>query len=161
QIEEYKSSLRLGSNADLLKNDGELMPQFERFVVRRRTVAPKAEEWRELDMEADVRRVLGSSLIPGPEGEGQGLKRVLHPRLGMARPILARGSYPEPNLGLISKSLRVLNEKTGKDPNARILSPLEQKLAEGMNIFTAIPRPDDGVKPKTDKVRPPEEGRKD
>lgn len=133
---------------DLSKNNGEYLPKFQGFQVRRRETGPdgKAREWKDLDFNADYKPLLNIAVASEPETAN--MKKVVFPGLVMARPALARGQYPDPNLGLIEKALRVLNEKTGKNPEAKVLSPIEKQLAgETVDIFDGgILQPDQKTK---------------
>jgi hypothetical protein len=139
QIQQYLSALGPGgrlSLEDLNKNNGELLPKFHGLRVQRREIGPdgKPREWKPLDFNADYKPILNMSVASEPESTN--MKKLVFPGLVMARPALARGSYPDPNLGAIEKALRVLSSKAGKDPEAKILTPLEKQLSgETVDIF--------------------------
>src|SRR5262249_28620711 len=146
QMEIYKQSMRKGSLTDLLKdNDGELLPRFLRFQVRRRTLELSGkvkEDWRDLNLEGDFAPLIATAV--GTEKETEQLQRVIFPGLVMFRPTLAVGTYPDNTPGLVAKSLRVLEQKLGKGAEAKVLSPLERKIAgEGVDIFGDLPRVED------------------
>ncbi|OAI54268.1 hypothetical protein AYO44_15235 [Planctomycetaceae bacterium SCGC AG-212-F19] len=142
QMEIYKQSMRKGSLTDLLKDDGELLPRFLRFQVRRRTLEISGkvkEDWRDLNLETDFAPLIATAV--GTEKESDQLRRVIFPGLVMFRPTLAVGTYPDNTPGLVAKSLRVLEQKLGKGAETKVLSPLERKIAgEGVDIFGDLPR---------------------
>jgi len=150
QLEMYRSSLRMASLNELAKHE-DLLPRFHRFAVQRRTTDTTTgkvkEDWRELNLDQDFKPLLATSV--GTEPDGMEIKRLVFPGLVMPRPVLARGAYPEPSLGLIAKTLRVLQEKSGKGGEQAILTPLERQLAgEGLDIFQALSRPDEDKGPR-------------
>jgi hypothetical protein len=159
QLHQYCSALgpqgRL-TPEDLSKNNGELLPKFQGVRVRRREIGPdgKPREWKELDFNADYKPLLNISVAS--ESETMNMKKLVFQGLVMPRPALAKGSYPEPNLGAIEKALRVLNDKMGKDPEAKILTPLEKQITgETIDVFGPGVGPADpkGVKNMPDKTR--------
>jgi hypothetical protein len=152
QLEVFRAAMRKESIAELAKEgDGELLPRFLRFQVERRTLEAGdkvKEDWRPLNIEADFKPVLGTSL--GTEKDPAEVRRVIFPGLVMFRPALAVGTYPDNTPGLITKALRVLNEKGGKNTEAKVLSPLARKIAgEGLDVFSDVSTPDqEKAKPK-------------
>jgi hypothetical protein len=160
QMEIYKQSMRKGSLTDLLKdNDGELLPRFLRFQVRRRTLELSGkvkEDWRDLNLEGDFAPLIATAV--GTDKETEQLQRVIFPGLVMFRPTLAVGTYPDNTPGLVAKSLRVLEQKLGKGAEAKVLSPLERKIAgEGVDIFGDLPRVEDPKGKRPGPRRPTED----
>ncbi len=157
QLEHYRSALRKDSLTDLVKeNGGELIPHFLHFNVRRRTLdltGKEKEPWRELNLDADFKPVLATAL--GTENETLEIRRLSNPGMVMPRPTLAVGKYPDTTPALVAKALRVINQKMGKDPEVRVPTAMERKIAgDGLDIFGSGPAaPDPAPKPKGDAPR--------
>jgi hypothetical protein len=152
QLEIYRAALRKDSLNDLVKeNNGELIPHFLQFNVRRRALdhtGKEKETWRELNLDTDFKPVLVKAL--GSESETPEIRRLSNHGMVMPRPILAVGKYPDTTPGLVNKALRAINQKLGKDSDAKVLSQMEKRLAgDGLDIFGAQQAPpDDKIKPK-------------
>lgn len=159
QLVLYKQALRAQSFAELAKHED--LPRFQRLAVQRRTIDTASgkvkEDWRELSLDQDYRPILATAV--GTEPDSMELRRLIFPGgLVMHRPVLARGSYPEPNLGMIAKALRVLNQNAGKGEQT-ILTPLERKLqGENVDIFEPVARPDEDPRRPRQPVRPMGDG---
>lgn len=145
QLEIYRAALRKESLQDLVKeNGGELIPHFLQFNVRRRALdhtGKEKEAWRELNLDADFKPLLAKAL--GTETDTPEIRRLSNHGMVMPRPILAVGKYPDTTPGLVSKALRVINQKIGKDSEVKVLSQMEKRLAgDGLDIFGAQPMPE-------------------
>jgi len=137
------------------------MPRFTRIVVQRRALdahGKVVENWTALDPEKDILPVLAQSVSFAPLEPGEEtLKPVVFSGLVMARPKLAHGAYPRPDLPLLAKGLHDFLANTAKTAVDSVLvaSPLERRFSGvGINPFgqdvegPKNPNPKEG--PKTD-----------
>lgn len=141
QLETYRRALRLHEIKDLAKDKENNLPKFLGFNVQRRTLqapgGPEKETWRDLDLEKDYRLLLQSAV--GTEPDSPDMQKLSFPGMVMSRPILARGTYPDTKLPMISRTLR----KIGNKAVSVELTPLQRKLSGDADVFSNIPKPDD------------------
>ena len=132
QLDAYRRALGAKTVGDLAATKD--WPRFLRFHVRRRAIDATGrvvEDWAKLNLAADYAPVLARAADLEPEAAA--LKPVVLPGepLVMARPKLARGTYPSVRLKRIEAALRAHAERAGDAAEPRTLSALERRLQPG------------------------------
>lgn len=135
QLEAYKRAL--GKAVPELERDGS-MPRFTKFAIQRRALDARGkvvEPWTKIDLERDLLPVLSHAVGYAPlEADENYLQPVAFDGLVIARPTLARGSYPKPELKLLAKSLQDFNAKTAGNTGVMVAAPGERNVVTGQSI---------------------------
>jgi len=140
QLEEYCRALRLPSIRALHDSREGLMPRFSKIIVRRRAIDERgrlAEDWRQLAVETDILPALKQAVRYGPLEPGEeALRPLVFNGLVMARPGLARGAYPRPNLKLLDQALQDFRAQTADNSAVLVAAPLERRIrGDGLSPF--------------------------
>jgi hypothetical protein len=144
QLKEFIRALKLrGGLLELFGSKEDLAPRFTKIVVRRRALdalnGKEVEKWTEIDPEKDILPVLGQAVSFSPLEPGEeDLRQVVFPGLVLARPKLARGEYPRPNLPNLFAAVKVFNDDMLKksDKGAVMVATPERRFSgEGIDAF--------------------------